>query len=91
MKPLEFVSLQHCCSYEHESRANIEIVVSTGRDKPYLRKTLEDNEYNVGLANQTSAFEVTIEFLNNYIKRNFDQGNEIAMAIESLEDPDQAQ
>jgi hypothetical protein len=43
------------------------------------------------LANQTSAFEVTREFLISYTKRNFDQGNEIAMAIESLDNPDQAQ
>jgi hypothetical protein len=63
----------------------------SGKAKPDPRKTLEDYEYNVRLANQTSAFEVTTEFLINYIKRNFDQGNEIAMAADSLEDPDQAQ
>jgi hypothetical protein len=63
----------------------------SGRAKPNPRKTLEDYKYNARLVNQTPAFEVTTEFLINYIERNFDQGNEIAMAIESFEDPDQAQ
>jgi hypothetical protein len=42
----------------------------SGRAKPNPRKTREDFEYNVGLAKQTSAFEVTIESLITYIKGN---------------------
>ena len=51
------------------------------------KKTLEDHYFYVGSSKQASDFEVTYEFLVNYIKRTYDRGNDIAEALRTLKLP----
>jgi hypothetical protein len=45
------------------------------------KKSINDWSYYLGSTKQASEFEATTEFLINYIKQNFEFGNDIAMAI----------
>ena len=52
------------------------------------KKTLEDHCFYVGSKKQASDFEVTYEFLVNYIKRTYDRGNDIAEALRNMRLPE---
>jgi hypothetical protein len=52
------------------------------------KKTLSDNVYYLGSAKQAADYETTTEFLINYIKKTFNFGNDIATALEDLEEFD---
>jgi hypothetical protein len=45
------------------------------------KKSISDWSYYLGSTKQTSEFEATTKFLMNYIKQNFEFGNDIATAI----------
>ena len=51
------------------------------------KKTLEDHYFYVGSSKQASDFEVTFEFLVNYIKRTYIRGNDIAEALRTMKLP----
>jgi Reverse transcriptase (RNA-dependent DNA polymerase) len=50
------------------------------------KRTLADNIYYLGSAKQAADYETTTEFLINYIKKNFNFGNDIGTALEELEE-----
>jgi len=50
-----------------------------------IKKSINDWNYYIGLAKQASEFEATTEFLINYIKQNFEFGNDVAKAITTQE------
>jgi hypothetical protein len=47
------------------------------------KKSITDCNYYNGLAKQASEFEVTTEYLLNYIREQFEFGNDIAKAIDN--------
>ena len=47
-------------------------------------KTITDYNYYVGSAQQASDYEITTEFIINHIKKTYDQGNDIGMALKDL-------
>ena len=51
-------------------------------------KTLADHVYYVGSARQASDYVTVTHFLVNHIKQNYDKGQDIAKALEDLEDID---
>jgi hypothetical protein len=50
--------------------------------------TISDFTYQLGLAKQASDYESATEFFINNIKRAFEYGNDIATALEKLEEID---
>jgi hypothetical protein len=48
------------------------------------KKTIEDYFFYVGSSKQASDFEMTSEFLVNYVKKTFDRGNDVAEALRTL-------
>jgi hypothetical protein len=50
-------------------------------DYKETKKSINNWSYYLGSTKQDSKFEATKEFLLNYIKQNFEFGNNIAMAI----------
>ena len=50
-----------------------------------IKKSINDWNYYIGSAKQASEFEATTEFLINYIKQNFEFGNDVAKAITTQE------
>ena len=60
-----------------------------GKDKkPTARKGLSDYQYTVGSAKQASDFVTVTNYLVNYIRRTYVKGEDIANALENLEDVD---
>jgi len=57
------------------------------RENNKKKKSLEDHYFYVGSSKQASDFEVTYEFLINYIKRTYIRGNDIAEALRIMELP----
>jgi hypothetical protein len=55
------------------------------------KKTLADSIYYLGSAKQAADYEVTTDFLINHIKKTFNFGNDIATALEELEEYDVSQ
>lgn len=49
------------------------------------KKTLSDYVYYLGSAKQAADYETTTEFIINHIKKTFDFGNDIATALEDLQ------
>ena len=47
-------------------------------------KTITDYNYYVGSAQQASDYNITTEFIINYIKKTYDQGNDIGTALKDL-------
>ena len=47
-------------------------------------KTITDYNYYVGSAQQASDYEITTELIINHIKKTYDQGNDIGMALKDL-------
>ena len=61
-----------------------------GAKKDYTvkkKKTLEDYYFYVGSSKQASDYEITAEFVINYIKKTFDRGLDISEALRKLETP----
>jgi len=52
------------------------------------KKSIEDYVYYVGSARQASDYEITTEFVINYIRKTYTDGEDIATALETLEDID---
>lgn len=50
------------------------------------KKSLQDYVYYIGSAKQASDFTTTTEYIINYIRRTFTQGNDIANALETREE-----
>jgi hypothetical protein len=50
------------------------------------KKSLQDYVYYIGSAKQVSDFLTTTEYIINYIRRTFTQGNDIANALETREE-----
>jgi hypothetical protein len=48
------------------------------------KKTLSDNIYNIGSAKQAADYEKITEFLINNIRKTFNMGNDVAIALEQL-------
>ena len=53
--------------------------------KPEIKKSLIDYNYHVGSARQASDYEITTEFLINYIRKTYEYGDDIAIALEKLQ------
>ena len=52
------------------------------------KKSIEDYVYYVGSARQASDYEITTEFVINHIRKTYTDGENIATALETLEDLD---
>jgi hypothetical protein len=50
---------------------------SSGMPKKEINKSVDDYYYYLGSAKQASDYEMTTEFLINYIKKTFDYGSDI--------------
>jgi hypothetical protein len=50
------------------------------------KKSLQDYVYYIGSAKQASDFTTTTEYIINYIRRTFTQGNDIANALKTREE-----
>ena len=53
------------------------------------KKSIEYYVYYVGSARQASDFKVATEFVINHIGKTYTDGEDIATALETLEDPDE--
>jgi hypothetical protein len=49
------------------------------------KKTLQDYQYYLGSIKQASDYEITTSYLINQIKKNYAHGNNIATALDQLE------
>ena len=52
------------------------------------RRRLEDHVFNFGLAKNASEFNTNARFIINYIRRTYDEGRDIADALEKGKDMD---
>ena len=52
------------------------------------KKSIEDYVYYVGSARQASDYEITTEFVINHIRKTYTDGEDIATALETLQDID---
>lgn len=59
-----------------------------GNKTPNKKKTLADYVYYLGSAKQASDYEMTTEFIINYVKKTYDYGHDIAAALKDLEEVD---
>ena len=62
------------------------------KNNNHVRKRgIEDYSFYVGTSKQASDFEISSEFIINYIKRTFERGNDIAESLRtlSLQDTDE--
>mmetsp|Transcript_27248 Transcript_27248/g.38543 ORF Transcript_27248/g.38543 Transcript_27248/m.38543 type:complete len:153 (-) Transcript_27248:24-482(-) len=50
-------------------------------------KTINDYYFYVGSNRQASDYETTIEYIVNHIKKTFDEGNDVAEALRTLQAP----
>jgi hypothetical protein len=50
---------------------------SSGMPKKEIKKSVNDYNYYLGSAKQASDYEMTTDFLINYIKKTFDYGSDI--------------
>ena len=50
------------------------------------KKTIDDYMFYVGTTKQASDYELSAEFIINYIKRTFMQGNDISESLRTLTD-----
>ena len=48
------------------------------------KKSIEDYSFYIGTSKQASDYEITSEFIINYIKRTFQHGNDIAESLRTL-------
>ena len=58
---------------------------SSTKSKP---KTLADHQYYVGSAKQATDYVTVTNFIINYIKKNYNRGEDIAKALEDLQEVD---
>ena len=61
---------------------------NANKNKVKAKKGLADHIYYVGSANQASDYVTITNFLINYIKRTYTKGEDIAGALETLEEVD---
>jgi hypothetical protein len=54
--------------------------------KTETKKTLTDYNYYLGSAKQASDYENTTDFLINYIKKTYDDGEDVATALKELKE-----
>ena len=52
------------------------------------KKSINDYYYYLGSSKQASDYESTTEFVINYIKKTYEYGADIAMALETMEEVD---
>jgi hypothetical protein len=60
---------------------------SSGMPKKEIKKSVNDYNYYLGSAKQASDYEMTTEFLINYIVKTFEYVNDIGQALRELEYP----
>ena len=58
------------------------------QQKSTNKKTLQDYQYYLGSIKQASDYEITTSYLINQIKKNYAHGNDIATALDRLENID---
>jgi len=56
------------------------------RNKSTVKKDLKDFNYYLGTSRQATEYEITTEFIKNHIKKEFDYGNDIATALDNLQE-----
>jgi hypothetical protein len=56
------------------------------KNKSTVKKELKDFNYCLGTSQQATEFEMTTEFIKNHIKKEFDYGNNIATALDNLQE-----
>jgi hypothetical protein len=61
---------------------------SSGMPKKEIKKSVNDYYYYLGSAKQASDYEMTTEFLINYIKKTFDYRSDIGRALKELKEVD---
>ena len=49
--------------------------------KPAEKKTSEDYTYHIGSSKQASDYVATTQYIINYIKRTYEHGNDIGLAL----------
>ena len=54
------------------------------KDKIVKKKTIEDYYFYVGSSRQASDYEITAEYVINYIKKTFDRGNDVSEDLRKL-------
>jgi hypothetical protein len=59
----------------------------SGVPKKEIKKSVNDYNYYLGSAKQASNYEMTTEYLINYIIKTFENGNDIGQALRDLEYP----
>ena len=60
-----------------------------GRNQSFKKKkSIDDYVYYVGSARQASDYEITTEFVINHIRKTYTDGEDIATALETLQDID---
>ena len=48
------------------------------------KKNIEDDVFYVGTSKQASDFEISSEYILNYVKSTFERGNDIAESLQTL-------
>ena len=56
------------------------------KNKSTVKKELKDFNYCLGTSRQATEYEMTTEFIKNHIKKEFDYGNDIATALDNLQE-----
>ena len=56
------------------------------RNKSTVKKDLKGFNYYLGTSQQATEYEMTTEFIKNHIKKEFDYGNDIATALDNLQE-----
>jgi hypothetical protein len=59
-----------------------------GTNRQDIKKGLHDYNYYLGSARKASDYEMTTEYIINYIKKTFDYGSDIAQSLKELQDVD---
>ena len=61
---------------------------SRKQQKSNYKKTLDDYCFYLGSSKQAADYELTLEYLMNYIKKTYDHGDDIVEALTTLQPPD---
>jgi hypothetical protein len=56
------------------------------KNKNTVKKELKDFNYCLGTSRQATEYKMTTEFIKNHIKKEFDYGNDIATALDNLQE-----
>jgi hypothetical protein len=56
------------------------------KNKSTVKKELKDFNYYLGTSQQATEYKMTTEFIKNHIKKEFDYENDIATALDNLQE-----